>query len=218
MKLKREFGIAFRNYYNWIGYILAAISIYQIVVAGFDIGIAKSINMILQGYKFIFYNIFDFLFSWINIDIPSWCKDIASIYIIISLAILRTTRPSFIWLNKFLKRHRMTNTRIREVFFFKPPIATNRFLYYLISILLWPIVFIRILKTPYFSSNDAMGFPDSSGNLLPVFELYEKNEREIIDFGKFGFDARKLFLSQLLITIVIFLIISMINGGLKSYT
>lgn len=216
-KFKNEFSLAFNSLYNWIGILLASISTFNIIIKGFNLGISYSLKLILEGYRFVFYNIIDFSLSWLNFQFPYWVKDLIVIYIIISLAIIRTVNPSLKWLIEFLKKHKLTKSRTREVFFFQPPLANNKYLFYIFTLFFFPIVLYRIFSTPYFWSNDALAFQNSKGEYMTVYELYPRNKK-IFDFGNSGYDARILLLLQFLSILITVFILSVINGGLKTYS
>lgn len=74
---KEAFG-----FWGTLGVILGAVAIFNLIVKGFELGLAPIMRDILNVYIYLFHGLFDWLFHWIGWDVPSWLKDIFSIWLV----------------------------------------------------------------------------------------------------------------------------------------
>jgi len=104
---KQAFG-----FWGVLGVLIGIISITNLIVGGFQLGIAPVIEKIFDAYVWLFHNVlFDFLFGWISISVPTWAKDLFSIYIVIQgiwsrsfISILKNTQHDFNYLSLFTNK------------------------------------------------------------------------------------------------------------------
>jgi hypothetical protein len=106
----RAFRDTIRNFWSILGILIGAVSLTNLTVTYFDLGIDPILAGIVDAYRLIFHTAFDYLFFWlgvvwVNFDVPGWTKDLTTIYFVFVSASVRATfvaevsfagtRPSF---------------------------------------------------------------------------------------------------------------------------
>ena len=205
-RLKHELRLAFGEVLTSLGIVYASLSIFNLLTGGFDLRTSEFVNNLLLIYKQTFYAFFDFIS--LNLTVDDYVKDALMMYLVMGGITLRAITPASDWIVSFLKGHEVTKSRSREISLIAIPFAKKKIYIILFCLALWPIVFVRIFRTPIFWSNDAMAFKKKPGIYAPVFEIYSVEEKpKPIDFGKYGYDARNILWFQVsaLVLLVAFL-------------
>lgn len=83
--IKANFG----SVWGIMGIIVGAISMINIGVMYFDVGIGPVLERIVETYRSIVHTGFDYLFFWIEWQMPAWAKDAVTIYIVFGAASFR---------------------------------------------------------------------------------------------------------------------------------
>jgi len=156
---------AYGSYATTLGIILAAVSSFNFLHSLLNFELSKFFELCFYTYRVLFHGIFDFLtarlFSYFDIKVVLWVKDLAVLYFLVGSALFRAIFPAF--------RHRMCASRcvlnrpkgmISDAIIsslnirYRKMGRKNLFLYYsffmFIIILIWPLLVSDILKDPIF--------------------------------------------------------------------
>lgn len=76
--IKQTFG----SIWGWLGIIVGAISLINLGVMYFEVGIGPLIELLVTWYRAIVHPAFDFLFGWLGLDASPWVKDLWSFALI----------------------------------------------------------------------------------------------------------------------------------------
>lgn len=95
--IKSTFG----SVWGWLGLFVGALSLINLGVTYFSVGIDPILTGIVGTYRAIFHTAFDFLFFWVpmiwpDFSFPLWMKDLTSLYLVLSLAFVRGRRIFYI--------------------------------------------------------------------------------------------------------------------------
>lgn len=80
--------------WGWFGIIVGAISLINLGVMYFEVGIGPVLERVVATYKAIVHVGFDYLFFWIDWKMPPWLKDAAALYLLLGAA---TSRGFKLW-------------------------------------------------------------------------------------------------------------------------
>lgn len=84
--IKANFG----SVWGIMGIIVGAISLINLGVMYFDVGIGPVLERIVETYRSIVHRGFDILFFWVDWQMPAWAKDVTTIYAVFAVATLRS--------------------------------------------------------------------------------------------------------------------------------
>lgn len=86
--------LTFGSVWGWLGIIVGAISLINLGVMYFDVGIGPVLERVVATYKAIVHQGFDYLFFWIDWKMPPWAKDVAALYLVFAAASVRGGRAT----------------------------------------------------------------------------------------------------------------------------
>lgn len=92
--MRDAFKTTFGSVWGWLGILVGALSIINLGLTYFGVGIDPILTGIVETYQTIFHTAFDYLFFWVPMIWPefsfsSWVKDATSIYLVFSAATVR---------------------------------------------------------------------------------------------------------------------------------
>lgn len=81
--------LTFGSVWGWLGIIVGAISLINLGVMYFEVGIGPVLERVVETYMSIVHVGFDYLFFWIDWKMPPWLKDWAAVYLVFGSAFAR---------------------------------------------------------------------------------------------------------------------------------
>lgn len=83
--------LTFGSVWGWLGIIVGAISLINLGVMYFEVGIGPVLERVVDTYKSIVHVGLDYLFFWVDWTMPPWLKDIITLYFVIGAGVTRAT-------------------------------------------------------------------------------------------------------------------------------
>lgn len=195
---RHELKLALGSVVVCLGILFASLSVFNLLSDNLKLLISPALDFFVSIYEFLFHKPFEAA----GLDISDNLKNLVSIYILIGGISSRAIYPNTKWITSFLKKHEILhNTRLREISLITKPFARSKVLTFLYCLILWPIVFYRIYKTPIYLATSGMAYQDEKGLFREVYELYTSDKK--IPSGENGFDIRKILLIQVSVTFII---------------
>lgn len=79
--------LTFGSVWGWLGIIVGAVSLINLGVMYFEVGIGPVLERVVETYKAVVHiGIFDRLLFWLPWDLPPWAKDAAALYSVFAAA------------------------------------------------------------------------------------------------------------------------------------
>lgn len=83
--------LTFGSVWGWLGIIVGAISLINLGVMYFEVGVGPVLERVVATYKAIVHTGFDYLLFWIDWKMPVWLKDTVTIYVVFAGAAMRAS-------------------------------------------------------------------------------------------------------------------------------
>lgn len=87
--MRQAIKLTFGSVWGWLGIIVGAISLINLGVVYFEVGIGPVLERVVATYKAIVHQGFDYLFFWIDWKMPPWLKDATALWVVFGLANVR---------------------------------------------------------------------------------------------------------------------------------
>ncbi len=200
-KIKTTFGIAF-GIWGTVGVIIGSISIFNLTIRLFDLGIAVVIKDLLNAYIWVFHDvILGVIWSVFSITAPSWFNDTLVIWGAFTGTSIRTlfAARNCVEIFKHFRQGGTPKLGSVEKYLFSLPIRDFRVAVTFISILFWPVLCLRYI----YASEIRVSLPYCSRTMSIALSI----PHQTISYRQI------FFLQALTITVIVILLI-ITNAGL----
>lgn len=214
-----EASIAYKNVLVVIMLILAGFSLFNLIhnVLGFEV--FDPFGEILNRYRKFGWTVFDFSFPF-AVHLPSVVKDIAVFYFLLGGCVGRVMSVVFRRFAPLLKQDLTgAKTRRLETFYITCFARKNRHLSIAATVLIWPLIAVRMVKRPLVWANKAFYIPEYDGQIGRVYEIYEPDHLYMIDEDdEDSFDIRGVMVFQFGVTLATALVALLANTAYLLFT
>lgn len=93
--MRTAFKLTFGSVWGWLGILVGALSLINLGVTYFSVGIGPILTGTVDTYRAIFHTAFDAVFVWLPIFLPewvfpNWAKDAVTLYVLFASAVIRS--------------------------------------------------------------------------------------------------------------------------------
>lgn len=204
--LQNPFRQAF-GLWGTFGAVVGAISILNLIVRFFDLGLSIIIADLIAAYFWLFHEvIFGFIWQIIHIDVPPWLTDIFILWSVMASITIRTI---------FMARNFATQYAINlgdgeKWLFFQSKIKFTASAISL-SLLFWPLLFIRFL----YSKRIDYTSPIFNVNKYDISIMYSAEDLEKDKFKSY-LTYRNILFQQIIAILGLVILLIVTNAGLPS--
>ena len=177
--------------WGWLGIIVGAISLINLGVMYFEVGIGPVLERVVATYKLVVHQGFDYLFFWVDWKVPPWAKDVAAIYFVFGSAIARS---------QIIVR-RSDTYKFSRVF---------QYALFFAVVELWPFLFVSALK----GRNDTVDDIKNQANQRGIFHFKSADERDFASIHRFKQRLWSAMLTNLVAVPLMAILVVFLQSGL----